>query len=147
MGVLGVGPGVGPGGFAVRRARVRGALREDGRVRALAEREAFLLGARIEGVRPAGNPVLARIAELRKEARWWQRRPVYLDTRGLDLSGLPPAARIEVRRFEDRSGRTLFAIYNGSRARGARFRLDGSPVEIPAEEFSVVEAPHRRRGR
>jgi len=105
------------------------------------EREAFLMGARFDMLWPENNPVLDRILELRRTVGWWDLRPVYLDTEGLDLSGIARADRIDVRRHRTRDDRDLLTIYNERSAPDRKVRVDGREVALPATPYAIVEVP------
>ena len=115
------------------------------------EREAFLLGTKIEtswasyagGGWGGVNPFLNRIVALRREVRWWDRRPVYNDTKGLNLAAIPSSAKVEVRRFIDRDGVDLLAIWNGTGTAGLSLVLGGRTVGIPSQELSILDLETR----
>lgn len=106
-----------------------------------AERQAFLLGAKLDAMHVAESPqqpdapnaALARVIELRRATGWWQREPVYLDRLG--VSGA--AAGVDVRRFRDRDGTTLLAIDNPQQRAGTTVSVDGRIVAIPADALSI----------
>lgn len=110
-----------------------------------AEREAFLLGARLDASRLHESTLLERIIRLRQGVGWWARRPVYYDTKGLDLSSVPVGARVEIRRFVDKEGADLFAIYNVTRAKGVTFGYEGRSIAVPADTLSIVDLKGLRR--
>ncbi len=70
---------------------------------------------------------------------WWARRPVYLDTKGLDLTSIPSQSKVEVTRFQDRDGLSLFAISNPNLVAGLAFRFNGISIGIPVQKIAVVE--------
>ncbi len=113
------------------------------------EREVFLLGAKFDMLWPEGNPVVDRIVELRRDAGWWDRRPTYLDTKGLDLTGIPKDARVEVRRHRDKDGFDLLTVSNETGTSGLRFRIDGKaiPIPIPVEPLSLIDLREGPAGR
>jgi hypothetical protein len=106
-----------------------------------AERQAFLLGAKLDAMHVAESPhqpdvpnaALARMIALRRATGWWQRKPVYLDRLG--VGGMP--AGVDVRRFRDRDGTTLLAIDNPQRQAGTSVRVDGRIMAIPADALSI----------
>jgi len=106
-----------------------------------AERQAFLLGAKLDAMRVAvsydrpdvPNPALARIVALRRDAGWWRRAPVYLDRLG--VAGVPPG--VDVRRFRGRDGEDLLVVDNPARRPGVRVRLDGREVALDADPLSI----------
>lgn len=106
------------------------------------EREAFLLGAKLDAIHPdedfgpRWNPVVQQIIGLRDESRWWSRGLVYRDV--LEIERVPTG--IDVRRFDGNDGATAFAIDNPSRRTGQSFRFRGRDVEIPAETLSIMLA-------
>ena len=105
------------------------------------ERQAFLLGAKLDAMHVAESPqqpgvpnaALARIITLRRATSWWAREPVYLDRLG--VSAMPSG--IDVRRFRDRDGATLLAIDNPQQRAGKTVRVDGRAVSIPADALSI----------
>ena len=106
-----------------------------------AERQAFLLGAKLDAMHVAESPqqpdvpnaALARVIALRRATGWWRREPVYLDRLG--VRAMPSG--IDVRRFRDRDGTTLLAIDNPRRRAGTTVRVDGRAVAIPADALSI----------
>jgi hypothetical protein len=104
------------------------------------ERLAFLLGEKLDVRTPDGNEILDLINQERIRVRWWARRPVYLDTKELDLRSIPPDSKVEITRFRDKEGRTLFAISNPKLVAGLSFRFRGGSIDIPAKKIVVVES-------
>ncbi len=103
------------------------------------ERLAFLLGEKLDVRGPRGNEILDAINEERIRVNWWARRPVYLDTKGLDLTSIPSQSKVEVTRFQDRDGLSLFAISNPNLVAGLAFRFNGISIGIPVQKIAVVE--------
>jgi hypothetical protein len=99
------------------------------------ERQAFLLGLKMEFVPSLDSPIYTRIFDLRDRHRWWNRAPRYLDVLG--LSEVP--AGIDARRFVDKDGKTLLTIDNPGRLAGLQLRVRGAVVRIPAETLAIVE--------
>lgn len=107
------------------------------------EREAFLLGAKLDVITPTQKPeqtlgpvnaALGEILTAWREVGFWQRRPVYEDTRG--IRNVSPGVR--VRRFRGSRGEVLLAIENWSRAAGQQAVLDGAPIAIPTRRLSIM---------
>jgi hypothetical protein len=106
-----------------------------------AERQAFLLGAKLDAMHVAESPqrpdvpnaALARIIALRRASGWWRRAPEYLDRLG--LTDVP--AGIDVRRFRGRDGETLLVVDNPARTTGASVRVDGRAVTLAAAPLSI----------
>lgn len=106
-----------------------------------AERQAFLLGAKLDAMRVAvsydrphePNPALARVVTLRRAAGWWRRRPVYLDRLG--VAGAPDD--VDVRRFRGGAGEDLLVVDNPGRRAGVTVQLDGRAVALDAEPLSI----------
>ncbi len=103
------------------------------------ERLAFLLGEKLDVRGPKGNEILDAINDERIRVDWWARRPVYLDTKGLALTSIPPHSKVEVTRFEDDKGFSLFAISNPNLVAGLRFRFNGASIAIPVQKIAIVE--------
>jgi hypothetical protein len=103
------------------------------------EREAFLLGAKLDAITPETSSLLPQIFSEHQRVHWWDRRPVYLDTKGLDLSAIPPNSLVDVRRFRDKNGIDLLAVYNGQSLDGLHVGLDGRTVQIPTRILSIVD--------
>ena len=104
------------------------------------EREAFLIGSKMIAFNPdepdgAPNPLLVAIVNAREEARWWQRRPLFRDTRG--LGSLPNDVRAAV--FVDQSGRRLIAVDNPQQVAGETLVVEGMRVAIPSDVVSILE--------
>jgi hypothetical protein len=95
------------------------------------ERMAFLLGCKLDWMQRidsgAGtNPAVPAIVEAWTVSRFWQRRPVYMDTLG--ITDVPPA--FDIRRFRGSSGETILAMDNSAGLPVVRFQLDGQPMTI-----------------
>ncbi len=95
------------------------------------ERMAFLLGCKLDWAQHidsgAGtNPAVPAIVEAWTQSRFWQRRPVYMDTIG--LTDVPAA--FDIRRFHGASGEVILAIDNSAGLPVVRFNLDGQPTTI-----------------
>jgi hypothetical protein len=103
------------------------------------ERLAFLLGEKLDVRTPDGNEMLDAINQERIRVRWWARRPVYLDTKGLDLRSIPRDSKVEVTRFRDKDGATLFAISNPKLVGNLSFRFKDRSIVVPARKIAVVE--------
>jgi hypothetical protein len=105
-----------------------------------AERQVFLAGLKFDIGYSAENgygptAVIREVAQLRRDFRWWDRNPVYLDTIG--VGNLPSG--ISVRRFVDCAQKTLFTIDNPARKVGMSFTFYGRSISIPAARLSIVE--------
>ncbi|MEK7649415.1 MAG: hypothetical protein AAB367_00400 [Patescibacteria group bacterium] len=109
----------------------------------ITEREAFLLGAKLDIMRPfetgqeaAGvlNTAVKMIVEERNEKNWWARKPVYMDR--ISLSNIP--AGIDVRRFRGSSREELFVIDNWQQQEGLSFTFKNRPISIPADKLSIL---------
>ena len=106
-----------------------------------AERQAFLLGAKLDAMRVGESPqrpdvpnaALARIVAVRRATGWWRRAPVYLDRLG--VTDVP--AGVDVRRHRGRDGETLLVVDNPRQRAGATVRVDGRAVALPADALSI----------
>jgi hypothetical protein len=107
-----------------------------------AERQAFLLGAKLDAMHVAeapeqadqANDAVRRIVEARRQAGWWERDPVYLDRLG--ITDVPSG--VDVRRFRGHGGEDLLVADNWQRRTAATVRLEGRAVALPAEPLSIV---------
>lgn len=110
-----------------------------------AERQAFLLGAKLDvlnpwdGEDPFGplNHMVGAIIRERERVKWWARKPVYRHRAGLEY--IPP--EIDARVFADQQGGMLIACDNPLGLRGMRLRVGGVDVDVPADAISVLEIP------
>jgi hypothetical protein len=105
-----------------------------------AQRQAFLLGAKFDvtsyTLRSSKETQLMKLAlEERKRLSWWQREPVYWDTKG--VSGI--SAGIQVRRFKDKNEKDLFVIDNWNLLSGKRFIFNGRTISVPVKQLSILE--------
>lgn len=105
------------------------------------ERQAFLLGAKIDVMTPndnndpaTPNPLLIAIKNERSKVNWWERLPRYVDTK--DVSNIPTG--VEVRRFVDKDSINLFAIDNWKERQGLSFSFQGRTIAIPHRNISIV---------
>ncbi|HWQ57038.1 MAG TPA: fibronectin type III domain-containing protein [Bryobacteraceae bacterium] len=103
------------------------------------ERQILLTGARIEFRPRSSNIVLDAIVSERQRVNWWQRRPVYLANKGLNLSGIPAASRIEVSRFRDINGVDMLAVSNPNLVSGAFFTLNSNTFTVPAQRVAILD--------
>jgi hypothetical protein len=107
------------------------------------ETQSFLLGTKLDVMAynpvPGANSVLDAINQARQRVNWWGRQPVYLDTKGLDLTAVPLNSRIEVRRFRDKNGVQLMAISNPNLVPGCSFGFNGKEISIPTQAVAVIE--------
>jgi len=107
------------------------------------ERQVFLLGMKFdaimitEGLNSVDNrnPVMDGMIDERDRVNWWDRRPEYLDVKG--LTGLPEG--IEVRRFVDKDGKTLIVVENWNQIADKSFYVDGAKIFISTEKFSIID--------
>jgi hypothetical protein len=111
----------------------------DGRCNHGIEHQILLTGARIEMRPGSDNPVIAAIIQERQRVGWWPRRPRYLATKGLDLSGIPSSTRVEMSHFRDSNGVDLVAISNPGAVSGLSFALNGSTVAVPAQPVAIID--------
>jgi hypothetical protein len=106
------------------------------------ERLAFLLGAKIDLMDSDRDSILDAIVAERQRVHWWDRRPVYLDTRGLDLTGVSQDSLVEAARFRDRSGTDLVCISNPRHESGLFIGVGGIRVPVPTQAISILEIPN-----
>ncbi|MEM7086253.1 MAG: T9SS type A sorting domain-containing protein [Bacteroidota bacterium] len=106
------------------------------------ERQTFILGAKFEVSHPndnwnpaTPNPALTLGIDERNNVNWWQRNPIYQDTKG--IGNIPSG--IEVRQFVDNAGCILFAIDNWSEIAGEAFDFDGQSFSIPSNKLSIID--------
>jgi hypothetical protein len=107
-----------------------------------AERQAFLLGAKFDVVRPTedgkpdgpANRALAAAIAVRDRSAWWRRDPVYLDRRGIG----PLPTDVDVRRYRGRDDETLLVVDNWHEHWGASVEVDGRSVRLPDERLAIV---------
>jgi hypothetical protein len=103
------------------------------------ERMNFLLGAKLDMYPGTSNSVVDSIIGERQRVNWWNRGPVYLDTQGLNLTGIPVGSAVEIRRFRDLNGITLIAVSNPNLIRGLTFTVDGKTLSVPARAIAVID--------
>jgi hypothetical protein len=109
------------------------------------ERQAFLLGAKFDVMRPTedgkpdgpANQALVAAIAARDRSGWWARDPVYLDRRG--IGALP--ADVDVRRYRGRDDETLLVVDNWHERRGVTVEVDGRSVALPDERLAIVVVP------
>jgi hypothetical protein len=114
------------------------------------ERQAFLLGAKFDVIRPTenGKPdgpenrALALAIAARDQSGWWRRDPEYLDRRGVE--DVP--ADLDVRRYRGRDGESLLVVDNWSLRRDVHVTVDGRRVDVPDDALSIVVVPARAAG-
>lgn len=107
-----------------------------------AERQAFLLGCKLDVQSPAeGDPIggaenraMRRIFDLWRQTDWWSRAPRYVDRRGISEVSLG----VDVRRFTTNTSDHLLVIDNWRRRRGASFVIDGWRVDVPEDPLSIL---------
>ncbi len=108
------------------------------------ERQAFLLGAKLDAMRLAEsdrtpdtlNQAVAAIVHERTRVNWWQREPQYLDRAG--VYGVPIG--VEVRRFVGKNGEQLLAVDNWNR-RAGEFYFLGRRIVLPGERLRILVDP------
>src|SRR5262245_24161952 len=106
------------------------------------ERQAFLLGAKFDVIRPTedgkpdgpANLALAAAIAARDRSGWWHRNPVYLDRQGIGT--LP--ADVDVRRYRGRDGETLLVVDNWHEHWGVSVEVDGRSVALPEERLAIL---------
>jgi len=108
------------------------------------ERQAFLLGAKYEVITAADNPndsnsdlnkAIKFVILERRRTGWWERNPLYLDTKG--ISYIPE--QVEVRRFTDKDGIDLFVIDNWQQHKALKFMFKNKWIKIPEEKLSILQ--------
>ena len=113
----------------------------------LLERQAFLLGAKLDVITPFElggsatgvlNSAVKMIIDKRDEKGWWGRKPVYLDRVG--LSGIP--ASVDIRHFKGSSKEDIFVIdyWNipPEPSPILTFTFKNRSIEIPKEKLSIL---------
>jgi len=108
------------------------------------ERQAFLLGAKLDAMRIAESDktpdVLNRAVEMivaeRDRVGWWDREPEYLDRSG--VYDVPPG--VDVRRFRGRKGENLLVVDNWKRREGS-FRFLGRAMPVPRQALAILVDP------
>lgn len=103
------------------------------------ERLAFLLGTKLDVLDTGPNPVLEQLFQERERVHWWERRPKFIDTKGLDLTRIPFGSKVEAGRFIDANGRTLVAVSNPLAERGVSIGVDGRTIEAPPDYLHVFD--------
>jgi hypothetical protein len=106
------------------------------------ERQTFLLGFKYETSYPMEsfddmttmNKALALAVELRNESGWWARETRYRDLEG--VTDIPDG--IDLRRFEDKDGVTVFTVDNWNGLTGLSFKDNGITVDIPSDQLSII---------
>lgn len=110
------------------------------------ERQAFLLGAKLDaptlfkgvpGWYDPINPAVEEIVGEWERTNWWKRNPAYRDRSG--ISRCSPA--IDVRRFVDQDGLTLFVVENWGRRPRQTFDYGGRTIQVPERRFCIMELP------
>lgn len=104
-----------------------------------AERQVFLTGLKFDigwqqenGA--SGNRIHRQVAQLRKSVNWWSRKPIYLDR--IDIFNIPEG--IDIRRFVDKKGKTIFTVDNPYILRGSYFEFKGQRVNIPNKNLAII---------
>jgi hypothetical protein len=107
------------------------------------ERLAFILGNKLDVIHPKNNPVLDAINTARVNSNWMQRRPVFLNTQGLDLSHIPSTSAVRITLFQDSGGRHLIAISNPRLEPGLTFGFNNKTNAVPSEGvgISILDLP------
>ena len=108
------------------------------------ERQAFIMGCKFDaGYRlcgkntPPEHCVLRIVHRLRKKLGWWQRGFRYLDTIGI-TNKFPEL--IDVRRFDDRAGKTVLLVDNYQNATGLSVSMvGGKSYAVSPSPISAIE--------
>lgn len=111
------------------------------------ERQAFLLGMKFDApahlpkhaagwINPA-NEVVRAVADQWNKVGWWERQPRYRDRDGI----YEVSPGIDVRRFEDRDGVTMFVLDNWMRRGEAAFTYRGRRIIGPPQQLCVMILP------
>ncbi len=107
------------------------------------ERQAFLLGAKLDIMRPfepggeaAGtlDEAIRLIIEKRNQKNWWARKPVYMDR--AELAAIPSG--IDVRRFQGSGKEDIFVIDNWQQQSGQSFTFKNRQIDIPLDKLSIL---------
>ncbi|MSR76501.1 MAG: hypothetical protein EXS68_02820 [Candidatus Ryanbacteria bacterium] len=107
------------------------------------ERQAFLLGAKLDIMRPYEfgqeasytlNTAVKMVVDKRNEKNWWARKPVYMDRVG--LSNIPVG--VDIRHFKGENREDLFVIDNWQQQAGLTFTFKNRPLTIPTDKLSIL---------
>jgi hypothetical protein len=109
------------------------------------ERLAFLLGTKLDVLDPSSNPVLDQLISEHKRIHWWARRPVYVDSKGLNLTTIPSNSKVEVSRFIDVNGDTLLAVTNPKAEVGISFHFNGQKINVTTDYLHIVDLKVRSK--
>ncbi|MBI5864000.1 MAG: hypothetical protein HZB38_05750 [Planctomycetes bacterium] len=106
-----------------------------------AERNAFLLGAKLDALEMEDEPNSGRlnaaieaIVVARRRSDWWRREPVYRDV--LEISDVSRGT--DVRRFTGKNGEELFVVDNWAQQAKPTFRFRGREVQMGGERLMIA---------
>ena len=105
------------------------------------ERQAFLLGSKVDAELDNAPDYLLTIGTLRRQAQWWQRGMVYKDTVGIDNRH---SDVLDVRRHDDRDGKMVLVCDNFHNFSGLSIGFAGRTYAVAAAPLSVIELNESR---
>ena len=100
------------------------------------ERQAFLLGSKVDTEKSSPYPFLLMIKTLRDSVNWWRRGMMYQDTMGVNNRH---SDVLDVRRHDDTEGRIVLAVENWHNFSGLTVEFDGVAHMVDAAQLSVIE--------
>lgn len=103
------------------------------------ERLAFLLGTKLDFVNGNNNSVVDALISEHKRVNWWSRKPRYLDSKGLDLTGIPANSKVEASRFIDANGATLIAVTNPKAETGVSVKFNDQTLNVTSDYLHLFD--------
>ncbi|MBI4039881.1 hypothetical protein HY389_00815 [Candidatus Daviesbacteria bacterium] len=104
------------------------------------ERLGFLMGEKFEfRAGEPGSEIMNMVIAERKRVNWWDRWPTYLDTKDLNLTGIPLSSKVQIRHHKDKSGVDLLTISNPLQRTGLSFSIAGQTFQVPTQKIAIID--------